>query len=72
MRLTAYPRNEAALMRWPATNGGFCLGFHPDTAREIKRRGWIILDGRRADVTLASLTDGDERIDFVFAEERGP
>jgi hypothetical protein len=59
---------EAILLRWPPTNGGFVLGFNPRTAAEIKARGWIVLDGRRARVTLASLTDDDERVDFEFED----
>jgi hypothetical protein len=68
-RLTGWARNEAALMRWPPINGSFTLGFHPATAREVKARGWIRLDGRYAEVTAASRADDDERVDFSYADE---
>lgn len=59
---------EAILMRWPPTNGGFVMGFNRATARRIKREGFIVLDGKRAIVTPASMADDDERIDFCFEE----
>lgn len=60
---------EAILMRWPPTNGGFVMGFNRATARRIKREGFIVLDGKRAIVTPASMADDDERVDFYFGEE---
>jgi hypothetical protein len=60
---------EALLLRWPACNGGFTLGFNPRTAREIKRRGWIVIDGQRAVVTPESAADDDERVDFYFVQD---
>jgi hypothetical protein len=67
--LERLPDGEALLLRWPPCNGGFTLGFNPQVAREIKRRGWIVIDGRRAVVTPASARDDDERVDFRLVED---
>jgi hypothetical protein len=68
--LSRLGRGEAIMMRWPAMNGGFVMGFGPDDAREIRARGWIVLNGRRARVAPASLADDDLRIDFEFTDDQ--
>ena len=60
------PDGLCLLMRWPPTNDCFVLGFNPREAARIKRRGWIVMNGRRARVLAASLKDTDERIDFQY------
>ena len=62
-------RGEALMLRWPPGNGGFVMGFNPEEAKEIKQRGWIVLNGKRARVCPASLADDDPRIDFQFIDD---
>lgn len=66
--LTRLDDGIAIFLRWPPANGGFTLGFNPRTALEIKQRGSIVMDGRRAVVRPECLEDDDERIDFYFSE----